>query len=75
MHTEIVHSRGSRSRCGTLKAGSHSPFSRLSRMRLPQHPETSPSLSFPPKLLCPKPITELSSDWGLWRRVKGGGWG
>lgn len=47
MHTEALHSHGARSRCGTLTAGSHSPCSLLSIMRISQHPETSPSLSDP----------------------------
>lgn len=60
MHTETVHSHGVRIGCGTLNAGSQSPFSLLSIMKIPQHPEKSPSLSDPPKLLLPRLITELS---------------
>lgn len=47
MHTETAHSHGARGGCGTLHAGSPSPFSLRSIMKAPQHPEESPSLSDP----------------------------
>lgn len=53
-----MHIHGATSEGGTLNAGSHSPFSLISIVRSPQHPESL--LSHTPELWLPRPITELS---------------